>query len=49
LGSLYKDGVKILVLLFFYIEINIGGWITPLLCGWLAVKYGYGMDSVWQE
>src|SRR5690606_37513601 len=25
----------------FYMGINIGGWVAPLLCGWLAVTYGW--------
>ncbi|PQJ77431.1 peptide MFS transporter [Polaribacter glomeratus] len=42
-GSLYKDGDvrKDSGFTIFYMGINIGGWIAPLLCGWLAVKYGY--------
>jgi POT family proton-dependent oligopeptide transporter len=42
-GSLYKDGDvrKDSGFTIFYMGINIGGWVAPLLCGWLAVKYGY--------
>tara|TARA_R110002124_G_scaffold278658_1_gene450765 strand:- start:136 stop:1377 length:1242 start_codon:yes stop_codon:yes gene_type:complete len=42
-GALYKDGDvrKDSGFTIFYMGINIGGWIAPLLCGWLAVKYGY--------
>lgn len=42
-GTLYEDedprkdsGFTI-----FYMGINIGGWVAPLLCGWLAAKYGW--------
>jgi POT family proton-dependent oligopeptide transporter len=42
-GSLYKDedprkdsGFTI-----FYMGINIGGWVAPLLCGWLGSAYGW--------
>ncbi len=42
-GTLYKDGDvrKDSGFTIFYMGINIGGWIAPLLCGWLAVTYGY--------
>lgn len=42
-GSLYKenDVRKDSGFTIFYMGINIGGWIAPLLCGWLAAKYGY--------
>lgn len=42
-GSLYEEGDvrKDSGFTIFYMGINIGGWIAPLLCGWLAVKYGY--------
>ncbi|MGB0892633.1 MAG: peptide MFS transporter, partial [Flavobacteriaceae bacterium] len=42
-GALYKDGDvrKDSGFTIFYMGINIGGWIAPLLCGWLALKYGY--------
>jgi POT family proton-dependent oligopeptide transporter len=42
-GALYKDGDvrKDSGFTIFYMGINIGGWIAPLLCGWLAVTYGY--------
>lgn len=42
-GALYKDGDvrKDSGFTIFYMGINIGGWIAPLLCGWLAVKYGW--------
>ncbi|WP_088323742.1 peptide MFS transporter [Polaribacter tangerinus] len=42
-GALYKDGDvrKDSGFTIFYMGINIGGWIAPLLCGWLAVEYGY--------
>jgi len=42
-GSLYEDGDprKDSGFTIFYMGINIGGWIAPLLCGWLAVAYGW--------
>lgn len=42
-GALYKEGDvrKDSGFTIFYMGINIGGWIAPLLCGWLALKYGY--------
>ena len=42
-GALYKDGDvrKDSGFTIFYMGINIGGFVAPLLCGWLAVKYGY--------
>jgi len=42
-GALYKDGDvrKDSGFTIFYMGINIGGWIAPLLCGWLALKHGY--------
>jgi len=42
-GALYEDGDvrKDSGFTIFYMGINIGGWIAPLLCGWLAVEYGY--------
>ena len=42
-GALYEDGDvrKDSGFTIFYMGINIGGWIAPLLCGWLAVNYGY--------
>ncbi len=42
-GSLYKDGDrrKDSGFTIFYMGINIGGFVAPLLCGWLAVKYGW--------
>ena len=42
-GTLYEDGDvrKDSGFTIFYMGINIGGWVAPLLCGWLAVKYGY--------
>ena len=42
-GALYQDdndkrdaGFTI-----FYMGINIGGWLAPLLCGWLGITYGW--------
>ncbi|OQD42500.1 MFS transporter [Croceivirga radicis] len=42
-GSLYKDGDprKDSGFTIFYMGINIGGWVAPLLCGWLAAAYGW--------
>ncbi|MEC7770381.1 MAG: oligopeptide:H+ symporter [Bacteroidota bacterium] len=42
-GSLYKDGdpKKDSGFTIFYMGINIGGWVAPLLCGFLAAKYGW--------
>ncbi|HWW19251.1 MAG TPA: oligopeptide:H+ symporter, partial [Steroidobacteraceae bacterium] len=25
----------------FYVGVNLGGWLGPLICGWLALKYGW--------
>ncbi|WP_149274704.1 peptide MFS transporter [Pareuzebyella sediminis] len=42
-GTLYPDGdpKKDSGFTIFYMGINIGGWIAPLLCGWLAYEYGW--------
>lgn len=42
-GSLYEDGDmrKDAGFTIFYMGINIGGFVAPLLCGWLAVTYGW--------
>ena len=42
-GSLYKDGDrrKDSGFVIFYMGINIGGFIAPLLCGWLGREYGW--------
>ncbi len=42
-GALYKKGDvrKDSGFTIFYMGINIGGWVAPLLCGWLAAKYGW--------
>lgn len=42
-GSLYKDGDrrKDSGFTIFYMGINIGGFVAPLLCGWLAAEYGW--------
>jgi len=42
-GSLYKEGDlrKDSGFTIFYMGINIGGWVAPLLCGWLAASYGW--------
>ncbi|TYA53138.1 peptide MFS transporter [Formosa maritima] len=42
-GSLYKDGDvrKDSGFTIFYMGINIGGFVAPLLCGWLAIEYGW--------
>ncbi|OEK07376.1 peptide transporter [Flavivirga aquatica] len=42
-GALYKDGDtrKDSGFTIFYMGINIGGFVAPLLCGWLASAYGW--------
>ncbi len=42
-GTLYKDGDtrKDSGFTIFYMGINIGGAVAPLLCGWLGAKYGW--------
>ncbi len=42
-GTLYEKGdpKKDSGFTIFYMGINIGGWAAPLLCGWLAAKYGW--------
>jgi POT family proton-dependent oligopeptide transporter len=42
-GSLYEDGDrrKDSGFTIFYMGINIGGFIAPLLCGWLGKEYGW--------
>ncbi len=42
-GTLYPygDPKKDSGFTIFYMGINIGGWIAPLLCGWLAYAYGW--------
>lgn len=42
-GSLYKDGdpKKDSGFTIFYMGINIGGFVAPLLCGWLGKTYGW--------
>jgi POT family proton-dependent oligopeptide transporter len=42
-GSLYKEGDirKDSGFTIFYMGINIGGFVAPLLCGWLAAEYGW--------
>ncbi|MEM9078426.1 MAG: oligopeptide:H+ symporter [Bacteroidota bacterium] len=42
-GTLYKEGdpKKDSGFTIFYMGINIGGWVAPLLCGWLAASYGW--------
>lgn len=42
-GSLYKAGDvrKDSGFTIFYMGINIGGFVAPLLCGWLAAEYGW--------
>lgn len=42
-GALYKEGdvKKDSGFTIFYMGINIGGFVAPLLCGWLALEYGY--------
>ena len=42
-GMLYKKGDlrKDSGFTIFYMGINIGGFVAPLLCGWLGIKYGW--------
>ncbi|MCK0130262.1 oligopeptide:H+ symporter [Flavobacteriaceae bacterium F08102] len=42
-GSLYEEGDvrKDSGFTIFYMGINIGGFVAPLLCGWLAAEYGW--------
>ncbi len=42
-GSLYPEGDtrKDSGFTIFYMGINIGGFVAPLLCGWLAASYGW--------
>ncbi len=42
-GTLYEKGdpKKDSGFTIFYMGINIGGFVAPLLCGWLAAKYGW--------
>lgn len=42
-GALYEEGDvrKDSGFTIFYMGINIGGWVAPLLCGWLAYSYGW--------
>ena len=42
-GTLYKDGdpKKDSGFTIFYMGINIGGFVAPLLCGWLGRTYGW--------
>ncbi len=42
-GTLYEHGdpKKDSGFTIFYMGINIGGWVAPLLCGYLAAKYGW--------
>lgn len=42
-GSLYEDGDtrKDSGFTIFYMGINIGGFVAPLLCGWLGREYGW--------
>ncbi|TDQ22867.1 peptide MFS transporter [Tenacibaculum caenipelagi] len=51
-GSLYKEGDvrKDSGFTIFYMGINIGGFVAPLLCGWLAAEfgwhYGFGLAGI---
>ncbi|HIP32346.1 MAG TPA: MFS transporter [Crocinitomicaceae bacterium] len=42
-GSLYQKGDerRDSGFMIFYMGVNIGGWIAPLLCGWLGITYGW--------
>ncbi len=42
-GSLYNEGDnrRDAGFMIFYMGVNIGGWVAPLLCGWLGMTYGW--------
>ncbi len=42
-GTLYEDNDprKDSGFTIFYMGINLGAWVSPLLCGWLAASYGW--------
>jgi len=42
-GELYEEGddKRESGFTIFYMGINIGGWLAPLLCGWLGLTYGW--------
>lgn len=42
-GSLYSkgDSRRDSGFMIFYMGVNIGGWVAPLLCGWLGITYGW--------
>ncbi len=42
-GSLYEKGSpkRDSGFMIFYMGVNIGGWLAPLLCGWLGLTYGW--------
>lgn len=42
-GTLYEEGDnrRDAGFMIFYMGVNIGGWIAPLLCGWLGITYGW--------
>ena len=47
MAALYKDNDprKDSGFVIFYMGINIGGWVAPLLCGWLGAAYGWHYES----
>ena len=54
-AALYKDNDprKDSGFVIFYMGINIGGWVAPLLCGWLGAAYGwhygFGLGRYWND
>ncbi len=42
-GKLYEEGDdrRDSGFTIFYMGINIGGWLSPILCGWLGITYGW--------
>lgn len=42
-GTLYElgDDKRDSGFMIFYMGVNIGGWIAPLLCGWIGITYGW--------
>jgi len=42
-GSLYEKGSskRDSGFMIFYMGVNIGGWLAPLICGWLGLTYGW--------
>ena len=42
-GSLYEKGSakRDSGFMIFYMGVNLGGWLAPLICGWLGLTYGW--------